>query len=237
MRNGRIASLPVAVAVSPRVTDIGVLLSPCGRPSRTLGRPGACRARADHGSNHVLTHWARQVHRARVRSSFDGPLGREAAIVRNANDPDRPLQDRQSERAALQTLIARAREGTSSVVVLRGDPGVGKTALLDDVLAHAAGCRIVHASGVESEMELAFAGLHQLCGSFHDALERLPGPQRHALRTAFGLDDGAPPDRFLVGLAVLSLLSDVAETQPLVCLLDDVQWLDQASAQDRKSVV
>src|SRR5262245_21727316 len=146
-------------------------------------------------------------------------------------DIDRPLQDRQAERAALQTLIIRAREGTSGVVVLRGEPGVGKTALLDDVLARAAGCRIVHASGIESEMELAFAGLHQLCGSFQDGIERLPPPQRHALRTAFGLDDGAPPDRFLVGLAVLSLLSDVAEAQPLVCLLDDVQWLDQASAQ------
>ena len=149
----------------------------------------------------------------------------------SSTETDRPLQDRQAERAALQTLIARAREGTSGVVVLRGEPGVGKTALLDDVLAHAAGCRIVHASGVESEMELAFAGLHQLCGPFHDGIERLPPPQRHALRTAFGLDDGAPPDRFLVGLAVLSLLSDVAETRPLVCLLDDVQWLDQASAQ------
>jgi DNA-binding CsgD family transcriptional regulator len=151
--------------------------------------------------------------------------------VPSSTETDRPLQDRQTERAALQTLIARARDGTSGVVVLRGEPGVGKTALLDDVLAHAAGCRIVHAAGVESEMELAFAGLHQLCGSFHDGVERLPAPQRHALRTAFGLDDGAPPDRFLVGLAVLSLLSDVAETQPLVCLLDDVQWLDQASAQ------
>ncbi len=131
----------------------------------------------------------------------------------------------------MQALIAGAREGTSGVVVLRGEPGVGKTALLDDVLANAAGCRIVHAVGVESEMEMAFAGLHQLCGPFIDGVERLPAPQRHALATAFGLDDGAPPDRFLVGLAVLSLLSDVAEAQPLVCLLDDVQWLDQASAQ------
>jgi DNA-binding CsgD family transcriptional regulator/tetratricopeptide (TPR) repeat protein len=119
------------------------------------------------------------------------------------------------------------------VVVLRGEAGVGKTALLDHahVHAHGAGCRVVRVAGVESEMELAFAGLHQLCAPFLDRLDRLPGPQHDALGTAFGLRTGDPPDRFLVGLAVLSLLSEVAEEQPLVCILDDVQWLDRASAQ------
>jgi DNA-binding CsgD family transcriptional regulator/tetratricopeptide (TPR) repeat protein len=151
--------------------------------------------------------------------------------VRSTTDPDRPLQDRHAERAALQALISGAREGTSAALVVRGEPGVGKTALLDDVLAHAAGCRVVRASGVESEMELAFAGLHQLCAPFLERIDHLPAPQRSALRTAFGLEVGDRPDRFLVGLAVLNLLSEIAEAQPLVCLLDDAHWLDQASAQ------
>jgi DNA-binding CsgD family transcriptional regulator len=144
---------------------------------------------------------------------------------------DDRLQDRREERAALDGLISRAREGHSGVIVLRGQPGVGKTALLDHVLSLAAGCRVIRASGVESEMELAFAGLHQLCGPLLGHLDRLPAPQRDALGTAFGLRSGDPPDRFLVGLAVLSLLSESAEQQPLVCLLDDAQWLDRASAQ------
>ena len=141
------------------------------------------------------------------------------------------LQDRRDERAVLDALISRARDGTSSAIVLRGESGVGKTALLDDLLARAAGCRVVHASGVESEMELAFAGLHQLCAPLLSRLDRLPAPQRDALGTAFGLHPGDPPDRFLVGLAVLTLLSEAAAQQPLVCLLDDAQWLDRASAQ------
>jgi DNA-binding CsgD family transcriptional regulator len=116
-------------------------------------------------------------------------------------------------------------------MVVRGEAGVGKTALLDYLLIHAAGCRIARAAGVESEMELAFAGLHQLCGPFLDRLEHIPAPQREALGTAFGLRLGEPPDPFMVGLAVLSLLSDVADTQPLVCLVDDAQWLDRASTQ------
>lgn len=131
----------------------------------------------------------------------------------------------------LDRLIGNARAGMSGVVVVRGEAGVGKTALLEHVLSRAAACRVVRAAGVESEMELAFAGLHQLCAPFLDRLDRLPPPQHDALGTAFGLRTGDPPDRFLVGLAVLSLLSDVAEEQPLVCFLDDVQWLDSASAQ------
>jgi DNA-binding CsgD family transcriptional regulator len=141
------------------------------------------------------------------------------------------LQDRRSERAALDALIEHVHEGTSGAIVLRGQPGVGKTALLDEVLARAAGCRVIRISGVESEMELAFAGLHQLCAPLIGRLDRLPGPQRDALGVAFGLRSGDPPDRFLVGLATLSLLSESAEQQPLVCLIDDAQWLDRASAQ------
>ena len=123
------------------------------------------------------------------------------------------------------------RAGRSGALVVRGEPGVGKTALLEYVLERASGCRVARASGVQSEMELVFAGLHQLCAPMLDRLERLPGPQRDALGTAFGLARGVAPDRFLVGLAVLSLLSEVAEERPLVCLVDDAQWLDRASAQ------
>ncbi|HTE65082.1 MAG TPA: AAA family ATPase, partial [Candidatus Binatia bacterium] len=141
------------------------------------------------------------------------------------------MRGRGAECERLDRLISDARAGTSGAIVVRGEAGVGKTALLDYLLIHAAGCRIARAAGVESEMELAFAGLHQLCGPFLDRLEHLPAPQREALATAFGLRLGEPPDPFMVGLAVLSLLSDVAETQPLVCLVDDAQWLDRASTQ------
>ena len=151
--------------------------------------------------------------------------------LRFPSDLGSRLQDRRAESDALDRLIANARAGSSGVVVLRGEAGVGKTALLEHLLGHAAGCRVVRAAGVESEMELAFAGLHQLCAPFLDRVDQLPAPQHDALGTAFGLRAGAPPDRFLVGLAVLSLLSAVAEHQPLICLLDDSQWLDRASAQ------
>ena len=112
-----------------------------------------------------------------------------------------------------------------------GEPGAGKTALLDYLGEQASGCRVAHAAGVESEMELVYAGLHQLLTPMLDRLERLPAPQANALQTAFGLRSGSAPDRFLVGLAALSLLAEVAEEHPLVCLVDDAQWLDQASAQ------
>jgi DNA-binding CsgD family transcriptional regulator len=141
------------------------------------------------------------------------------------------LLGRRSECAALDELVASVRAGPSRALVLRGEAGVGKSALLEYLVQRASRCSIARAAGVESEMELAFAGLHQLCAPFVDRLERLPGPQRDALGTAFGLRDGDAPDRFLVGLAVLSLLSDVAEERPLVCVLDDAQWLDGASAQ------
>ncbi|MGY1616556.1 ATP-binding protein [Geodermatophilus sp. SYSU D00691] len=141
------------------------------------------------------------------------------------------LLGRRTECDLLSGLVAAAKAGRSQVLVLRGEAGIGKTALLDFLLERAAGCRVARASGVESEMELAFAGLHQLCSPYLHRLEALPVPQRAALCTAFGLQPGAPPDRFLVGLAVLTLLSEVAEERPLVCVVDDAQWLDQASAQ------
>jgi DNA-binding CsgD family transcriptional regulator len=129
----------------------------------------------------------------------------------------------------LDQLVARVRAGASRALVLRGEAGIGKSALLEYLVAHASGCAIARAVGVESEMELAFAGLHQLCAPFLDRVERLPGPQRDALGTAFGLREGAPPDRFFVGLAALSLLSDAAEERPLLGIVDDAQWLDVAS--------
>ena len=113
--------------------------------------------------------------------------------------------------------------GESRALVVRGDPGVGKTVLLDYLAGQASekGCRVARAAGVQTEMELAFAGLHQLCGPMLDHAGHLPGPQRDALRTAFGISAGPAPDRFLVGLAVLSLLSEVAGEQPLICVVDD----------------
>jgi DNA-binding CsgD family transcriptional regulator len=143
----------------------------------------------------------------------------------------RRLIGRRSECAALDQLVASVRAGLSGALVLRGEAGVGKTALVDHLTQHASGCAIARAAGVEPEMELAYAGLQQLCAPFLDHLERLPGPQRDALGAAFGLRDGDAPDRFLVGLAVLTLLSDVAEDRPLVCIVDDAQWLDAVSAE------
>ena len=133
------------------------------------------------------------------------------------------LRGRRSECESLDQLLEDIRGGQSRVLVLRGDAGVGKTALLEYVVANASGCRIARAAGVDSEMELAFAGVHQLCAPMLSHLEHLPGPQRDALGTAFGLNVGAAADRFLVGLAVLSLLSEVAEERPLVCVVDDVR--------------
>jgi DNA-binding CsgD family transcriptional regulator len=141
------------------------------------------------------------------------------------------LTGRSSELSALDGLVEAVRAGQSRALVVSGEPGVGKTALLDYLAGRANGCRVERAAGVESEMELAFAGLHQLCASMLGQLDRLPGPQQEALRTAFGLVAGPVPDRFLVGLAVLGLLSEVAGQRPLVCVVDDEQWLDRASAQ------
>jgi len=141
------------------------------------------------------------------------------------------LLNREDERAVLNGLLEDLRSGRGRVLVVRGEAGVGKSALLEYVTAAAADMRVIPAAGVESEMELAFASLHQLCGPLLDRLADLPAPQRDALQIAFGLRAGAAPDRFLVGLAVLTLLAEVAEDRPLLCVLDDAQWLDRASAQ------
>jgi DNA-binding CsgD family transcriptional regulator/tetratricopeptide (TPR) repeat protein len=141
------------------------------------------------------------------------------------------LLDRRNECAELDRLVAALRTGQSRAVVLWGDIGIGKTALLNYAREQAVGCRVIRASGVEAERELAFAALHQVCAPMSGELELLPAPQRGALRTAFGLDVGSPPDRFMVGLAVLGLLAEVAQVRPVVLLIDDAQWLDTASAQ------
>jgi hypothetical protein len=141
------------------------------------------------------------------------------------------LHGRHNECAALDRLLQDVRAQSSRVLVLRGQAGIGKTALLEYLVANASGCRIARAAGVESEMELPFAGIHQLCAPMLSHLQHLPGPQRAALETAFGLNAGMAADRFIVGLAVLSLLSRVAEAQPLVCLVDDAHWLGRVSAQ------
>src|ERR687894_162498 len=145
--------------------------------------------------------------------------------------PSSGLLGRRGEREVLDRLLAGVLAGRSHVLVVHGEAGVGKTALLDYLAGAATGCRVARASGVQSEMELAFAGLHGLCTPMLGRLKDLPAPQREALSTAFGLSAGPPPDRFLVGLAVLSLLADVAEERPLICIVDDAQWLDRVSAQ------
>jgi DNA-binding CsgD family transcriptional regulator len=141
------------------------------------------------------------------------------------------LTNRYAECSELDGLISAVQAGQSRVLVLHGEPGVGKTALLNYLVDKAAGCLVLRALGVQSEMELAFAGVHQLCAPVLDQLETLPGPQRDALRTTFGLSQGSVPDRFLVSLAVLGLLSEVAEERPVICVIDDAQWLDRESAQ------
>src|SRR5215813_11152361 len=141
------------------------------------------------------------------------------------------LLGRQRERQALDSLMEDLRSGRGWALVVRGEAGVGKSALLEYAAGAAADMRLVRAAGVESEMELAFAGLHQLCAPLLDRLERLPAPQRDAVGVALGLRGGGAPDRFLVGLAVLTLLSEAAEERPLLCVVDDAQWLDRVSAQ------
>src|SRR4051794_19355806 len=141
------------------------------------------------------------------------------------------LRDRVSERGVLDRFVAGVRAGEGRALVVRGEAGVGKTALLDYLAGQASGCLIARAMGVQSEMELAFAALHQLCAPMLDHATSLPAPQRAALQTAFGLSAGPVPDRFLVGLAVLGLLSEAAGERPLVCVVDDQRWLDHASAQ------
>jgi len=153
-------------------------------------------------------------------AALPGPGGRGRSLI-----------DRRIERGLLGQFVAAVLAGDSRVLVVRGDPGVGKTALLNHLAKHAAGCQVLRVAGVKSEMELAFAGLHLLCAPMLGRLDRLPVPQREALRTAFGLSVGPSPDRFLVGLAVLTLLAEAAGERPLIGVIDDEQWLDHASAQ------
>lgn len=143
--------------------------------------------------------------------------------------PGQLLLGRHSERGTLDRLLTTVRAGASGVLVVRGEPGVGKSALLAYAVQAASGCRVARAAGIEYEMELPYAGLHQLCAPILDLRERLPAPQCDALETAFGLRAKAPPDRFVVGLAVLGLISEAAERQPFLCVVDDAQWLDNAS--------
>jgi DNA-binding CsgD family transcriptional regulator len=147
-----------------------------------------------------------------------------------SSDPGPVLRGRRGECDVLDRLLESVRAGQSQVLVLRGEAGVGKSALLEYLVQRASGCRLARAAGVESEMELTYAGLHQLCAPMLDLRERLPSPQRDALATAFGLSAEPVPDRFVVDLAVLGLLSEIAEERPLVCVVDDAQWLDKTSA-------
>lgn len=141
------------------------------------------------------------------------------------------LLDRGSERELVDRLVADVQAGDSRALLLSGEAGVGKTALLEYLLARAEGYEVARAAGVQAEQELAFAAMHQLCAPMLHRLDRLPDPQREALRTAFGISAGNPPDRFMVGLAVLALFAEVARERPLMCVIDDAQWLDHASAQ------
>jgi len=149
------------------------------------------------------------------------------------------LVDRVSEMGVMRGLVAGARESSSGVLVLRGQAGMGKTALLRETAdqAASAGMRVAQAVGIQAEMEMDFAGLHQLLLPFADVLPTLPVPQRAALESAFGLAAGQAPDRFLVGLATLTLLTDAAESQPVLCVVDDAQWLDRVSLEAGKELL
>jgi DNA-binding CsgD family transcriptional regulator len=141
------------------------------------------------------------------------------------------LIDRARERSTLQTLLEGAHEGRGAALVIRGEAGIGKTAMLRFAEAHAPGFQVAHVAGVQAEMELPLAGVHHLCAPMLGGLDALPRPQQDAMRVALGLAAGDPPDQFLVALAVLSLVSAAAEAGPMLCLVDDAQWLDAASAQ------
>jgi DNA-binding CsgD family transcriptional regulator len=163
------------------------------------------------------------------------PVGRRGKPIPGATGPRMSaapirLLGRDRERELLAELVAAIRGGESRSLVVMGEAGIGKTALLQYLTVSASDLTVLQAAGVESEIEWAYAGLHQLCRPMLDRLQRLPTPQRRALEIVFGLSAGAAPDRFFVGLAVLSLFSDTAAEHPLLCVIDDAQWLDHASA-------
>ena len=139
------------------------------------------------------------------------------------------LLEREQECRELERLLAGVRNGLSGVLVLRGEAGIGKTALLEHAVQSASDMQVARAAGVESEMELGFAGLHQLLMPFGGGLGNLPAPQREALGAVFGLAARVVPDRFLVGLATLTLITEAAVERPVLCVIDDAQWLDRAS--------
>jgi len=164
--------------------------------------------------------------------AFGGPTVQSSAMAGAGSAAEIPmLGGRRDERAVLDGLLDEARVGRSGVLVLRGEAGIGKTALLEHASESASDFTLLRTVGVESEMELAFAALHQLCAPVDDFVDRLPTPQRDALEITFGVSAGAAPDRFLVALATLSLFSEAAQERPLLCVVDDAQWLDRASAQ------
>src|SRR5262249_22195395 len=182
------------------------------------GGPSAVDALRTHGTNGhtVWNDGQKRPFRGTARAS----LGRMA------------LRGRRREQEALDRLIAGVREGRSAALVLRGEPGIGKTALLDSTVERATGARVLWVRGVEPEMELAYAGLHQLCAPLGDLLDMLPDPQREALRVALGQSSNtSPPEPFLVGLGVLGLLSEAAGRSPVLCVVDDADWLDRESLQ------
>ena len=146
-------------------------------------------------------------------------------------DPDVRLIGRDTERRVLDRLLEDVRAGTSRALVVHGEAGAGKTALLDYVARRAPDCRVVSTTGAQAETDFGFAALHQLCTPVLGHLDAVPPPQRQALRITFGIASGRVPDRILVCLAVLSLLAETAVGRPLLCLIDDEQWLDRASAQ------
>ena len=148
-----------------------------------------------------------------------------------AGTPSPAFRGRARERHQLDSLLDRTRHSESAVLVLRGEAGIGKTALLHYAARQASGCRVVRVTGMQSELEMPFAALHQLCLPLMEQLPALPEPQARALTVAFGLGSGTPPDRFMVGLAALNLLCETASHRPLVVIVDDAQWLDAASAQ------
>ena len=143
----------------------------------------------------------------------------------------RMLVGRREECRQLDELLSGVRRGISRTLVIRGEAGIGKSALLEYLIGRDVRYRVVQAAGVQADAELAFAGLHQLCTPLLDRLDRIPEPQHDAVGTAFGLRVGPPPERFLLGLAVLSLLAEAAAERPVLCVIDDAQWLDRASAQ------
>jgi len=155
-------------------------------------------------------------------------VGPTVALMVTAG-PTSMLRGRLAEREELDRALGSVRAGESAVLVVRGEAGMGKTTLLGYVAEQASGCRVAQIAGVESELELPFAALHQLCSPMFDLIPTLPDPQQQALHVAFGHSTGAAPDKFVVGLAVLGLLAEAAAKLPLVCVVDDAQWLDEAS--------